>query len=145
MPENQITANFIYLISPDFVIIFHTNYCDQVNSSKNFWKFWNGPLCRSKSGPFPLLNVAAYWGSSNTKACAKKLSQILVNNVDNGGGGMVSAFVWGIVVSLLASSVVRRRIYVRLNMSAQMLNLNVLEQGLQKDHRRGCEVHVNSI
>ena len=58
---------------------------------------------------------------------------------------MVSEFVWGIVVSLLASSVVRRRIYVRLNMSAQMLNLNVLEQGLQKDHRRGCEVHVNSI
>ena len=32
----------------------------------------------------PLLNVSEYWKSSNTKACAKKLSQILANNIDNG-------------------------------------------------------------
>ena len=50
-------------------------------------KFWNGSLCRNKPGPFPLLNVAAYWQSSNTEACAKKLSQILANNIDNGGKG----------------------------------------------------------
>ena len=44
-------------------------------------------LCRSKSGPFPLLNVAAYFQCSNTETCAKKLSQILTNNIDNGGEG----------------------------------------------------------
>ena len=52
---------------------------------KNLWKFWNGLLCRNKSGPSPLLNVAAYWKTSNTEACAKKLSQILVGNIDNRG------------------------------------------------------------
>ena len=50
-----------------------------------FWKFWNGLLCRNKSGSFPLLSVTVYWQSSNAKACAKKVSQILVNNMDNGG------------------------------------------------------------
>ena len=68
--------------------ISHINYWDQVNSWKNLWKFWNGPLCRNKSGPFPLLNVAVYWQSSDTKACAKKLSQILANNIDNGRRGI---------------------------------------------------------
>ena len=37
--------------------------------------------------PFSLLNVAAYWQSSNAEACAKKLSQILANNIDHGGKG----------------------------------------------------------
>ena len=68
--------------------IFHTNYWDQVNSWKNLWKFLNGRLCRNKSGLFTLLNVAAYWKSSNSQACAKKLSQILANNIDNGGRGI---------------------------------------------------------
>ena len=72
------------------------NYWDQVNSWKNLWKFLNGPLCRYKSDPFHLLNVAAYWKSSNTEACAKNLSQILANNNDNGGGGLASEFMWGI-------------------------------------------------
>ena len=31
----------------------------------------------------PLCNVAANWQSSNTETCAKKLFQILVNNVDH--------------------------------------------------------------
>ena len=84
MLENQITNNFIYLVSLNFVTISHINYWDQVNSWKNLWKFWNGPLFRNKSGPFPLLNVAAYWKSSNTEACPKNLSQILANNIDNG-------------------------------------------------------------
>ena len=74
------------------------NYWDQVNSWKKLWKFWNGPLCRNKSGPFPLLNVAAYWESSNSEACAKKLSQILANNIENRGEGLVSEFMWGIVL-----------------------------------------------
>ena len=55
---------------------------------ENLWKFWNGPLCENKSGPFPLLNIAAYWQSSSTKACAEKLSQILANNIDNKGKGI---------------------------------------------------------
>ena len=63
----------------------HINYRDEVNSQKNSWKFWNGPLCRNKSGPFPQLDVAAYWQNWNTKSCTKKLSRILAKNIDNGG------------------------------------------------------------
>ena len=87
MPENQITNNFIYLTSSNFVTISHINYWDLLNSCKNFSKFWNGLPCRNKSVPFPLLNVAVYWQSSNTKACAKKLSLILADNIDNGERG----------------------------------------------------------
>ena len=83
--ENWITTNFIYLTSSTFVTISHINYWDQVNSWKNLWKFWNGLLCRNKSGLLLLLNVSAYWKSSNYEACAKKLSQILGNNIDNVG------------------------------------------------------------
>ena len=43
----------------------------------------DGPLCRNKSGAFPLLNVAGYWKSNNIEACTKKLSQILANNIDH--------------------------------------------------------------
>ena len=79
--------------------ISHINYWDQLNSWKKFWKFWNGPLCRNKSAPprlpFILLNVVVYWQSSNTEACAKKLSQILANNTDNGGRGIgLTIYVW---------------------------------------------------
>ena len=88
LPENQITTNFIDLTSSNFVTISHINFLDQLNSRKNFWKFWNGPFCRNKSGPYPLLNIAVYWQSSNTQPCAKKLSQILVKNIDNGGRGI---------------------------------------------------------
>ena len=31
-----------------------------------------------------MLNLAAYWKSSNTETCAKKLSQIFANNNNNG-------------------------------------------------------------
>ena len=70
------------------MIISHINHWDQLNFWKNFWKFWNGPLCRNKSDPSLLLNVAVYWQSSNTEACAKKLSQILVNNINNDERGI---------------------------------------------------------
>ena len=83
MPENQITTNFIHLTSSNFVTISHINCYDQLNSWKNLWKFWNGRLYRSKSGPSPLLSVVVYWQSSNTEAWAKKLSQILANNIYN--------------------------------------------------------------
>ena len=36
----------------------------------------------------PLINVVAYWKNSNTEACAKKLSQIIANNIDNGRRGI---------------------------------------------------------
>ena len=87
LPENQIITSFIYLTSSNFVTICYINYWDQVNSWKNSWKFCNDLLCRNKSGPSPLLNVAGYWKSSNSEACTKKLSQILANNIDNGGRG----------------------------------------------------------
>ena len=85
LPESQITTDFNYLTSSNFVTLSHINYLDQVNSWKNLWKICNGPLCRNKSGLFPALKVAAYWKSSNTEACAKTLSQKLANNIDNGG------------------------------------------------------------
>ena len=69
---------------------------------ENIMKILEWSLCRNKSGPFPLLNCAGYWKSSNTEACAKKLSQILTNNIDNGalimeGVGLVSEFMGDIV------------------------------------------------
>ena len=82
-PEDQVTTNFIYPISSNFVAISHINYWDQLNSWKNFWNFWNVPLCRNESGSSPQLSIALYWQSSNTEACAKKLSQILSNNIDD--------------------------------------------------------------
>ena len=96
LPENQTTTNFIYITSSNFVTIPHINYWDQVNSWKNLLKFWNGSLCWNKSGPFPLLNVAVYWQSSDTETCAKRLSQILQTTLIMGGGGLVSEFTWGI-------------------------------------------------
>ena len=87
LPENQITTDFIYLNPSHFVTISHINYYDQVNSWKNLWKFLDVPFCRNKSDPFLLLNVAGYWKNSNTKACAKTLSQIFANNIDCGGRG----------------------------------------------------------
>ena len=68
--------------------ISHINYWDEVNSWNNLWKFWNGPPCRNKSGSFPLFNIAAYWQSSNTEGCGKKLSQIHANNIDHGEMGI---------------------------------------------------------
>ena len=85
LSENQITTDFIYLISSNFVTMSRVNYWDQFNSWKNLWKFWNGPLCRKKSGLFSLLNVAGYWKSSNIKVSAKKLSRILANNINHRG------------------------------------------------------------
>ena len=76
---------FCYLTLSNCVTISHINYWNQVNSWKDLWKFWKGLLCRIKSGPFPLLDVARYWKSSNTKACTKKLSQILANKIMKGG------------------------------------------------------------
>ena len=75
----------------------HINYWDQVNSWKNLWKFLNGPLYRNKSGPFPLLNVAASWKSSNSEACAKNCLRYMQTTLIMGGGGSVSEFMWGIV------------------------------------------------
>ena len=82
--KNQINANFIYQTYSNFATIFDISYWHQVNSRKRFCKFCNGLFSRHKTGSSRLLNVASYWKSSNAKACAKKLSQILANNIDNG-------------------------------------------------------------
>ena len=74
LPENQITTNSIYLASSNFGAISQLNYWYQVNSWKNLWKFRNGPLCRNKSGPFSLLNVAGYWKSIVGPIFVKKLN-----------------------------------------------------------------------
>ena len=76
MPENQITTNFIYLTSSNFVTISHINDWDQVNYWKNVWKFWNGLLCRNKSGPSPY-SILQYTGRAATpklvlKNCLKQ-------------------------------------------------------------------------
>ena len=39
LSENQITTDFVYLTSSNFVTISHINYWDQVNSWKNLWTF----------------------------------------------------------------------------------------------------------
>ena len=84
-------ANFVqkiqlFSLSWDLVVtISHINYWDQANSWKNFWKFWNGSLCRNKPGPYPATQFCSNWKSSNTNARGKKLSQILANNIDKGG------------------------------------------------------------
>ena len=80
---------WILLLVTAWVYTFLTlniNYWDQVNSWKNLWK--TGPLCRNNLDPFSLLNIAAYWQSSNTEAFAKKLSHILLNKIDNDGRGV---------------------------------------------------------
>ena len=61
-------------------ILFQIRNCNCKSTLKNFWKFWNGPLYRNKSGFSFLLNNAACWQSSNTEGCANKLSRILANN-----------------------------------------------------------------
>ena len=73
--------------SSNFVTVSHINSWDQVNSWRNFWNLWNCPPCRNKSGSSLLLNVTVYWQSSNTEAYAKKLCQIVANNIDNVGRG----------------------------------------------------------
>ena len=82
--QNLVQLIKIVRLSSNLVpTISHINYWK--NCWKNFCKFWNGPHCKNKSGPFPPLIVAVYWQSSNTKACVKKPSQILANNIDDGG------------------------------------------------------------
>ena len=97
MPENQITTNFIYLTSSNFFTISHINYWDQVNSRKSLWKLWNGPLCRNKLGPSPILNVI---GRVATPTLVPRNSlRYLKTALIMGGGGLVSEFMWGIVGS----------------------------------------------
>ena len=67
-------------------------FCDNIS-----YKFlrptqvWNGPLCRNKSDlSRPSLGVATYWKSNNMEACAKKFSEILANNIENGESDWLS-------------------------------------------------------
>ena len=85
--ENQITTNFIYLTSSNFVTISHVNYWDQVNSWKNLWKFWDGPLYRNKSGLSPY-SVLQYIGRVATpklvaRNCLRYLQTTLIVGVED--------------------------------------------------------------
>ena len=71
--QNQITTNFINLISANFVTISHINYWNQVNSWKYFWKFWNGPLCRNKSAPSPYSTLQHIGRVATTKLVPKNV------------------------------------------------------------------------
>ena len=79
IPGKPHHSDFICLTSSNFVTTSHINYWNQVNSWKNLRKFWNGTLCRNKSRTCPLLDVSAYWKSSNNEVCT---------NTDIGGRGV---------------------------------------------------------
>ena len=74
---------------------FH-KFCDNISYKllkpsqflEKFLEILEWSTLQKKSGFFPLLNVAAYWQSSDTKACAKKLSHILANKINHGGRGI---------------------------------------------------------
>ena len=56
-------------------------------------------FAETNQAPAYLLNVGAYWKSSNHKAYTKKLSQILASNIGNWGREaeeLVSEVMWGI-------------------------------------------------
>ena len=86
--ENQITTNFIYLTSSNFVTISHVNYWDQVNSWKNLWKFWDGPLYRNKSGLSPY-SMLRYIGTIATpKLVTRNCLRYLQTTLIMGGGDL---------------------------------------------------------
>ena len=79
--------------------ISYINYWDQFNSWKNFWKFWNGPICRNKSGPYPY-SMLLYIGRVATSKLVPRncLTYFQTTLIMRGGG-------WGRGIGL--------RIYVR--------------------------------
>ena len=77
--------------------ISHINYWHPLNSWKNFWKFCNGPRCRNKSGPSPLLNVAVIGRVPIPKLEPRNCLRYLQTTLIMGEGGLVSKFMWGIV------------------------------------------------
>ena len=108
---------FLPALTRNKLLTSHRNYWDQVNSWKKIWKFWNGPLCRRKSGLFSLRNVVTYWKSSNSEACSKKRSQLIASKIDNGGGGLVSKFTWSIaekIMILRICGLVKERFFVKI-------------------------------
>ena len=68
-------------------------FCDNISYKllwpsqflEKFMEILEWSTLQKKIRPPSLLNAAAYWKSSNTEACANNLSQILANNIDNGG------------------------------------------------------------
>ena len=96
LPENQITTNFIYLTSSNFVTISHINYLDQLNSWNNFLKFWNGLLCRNKSGPYPLHNLEVFGRVAASKLVPRNCLRYLQTTLIMGEGRLLSEFMGGI-------------------------------------------------
>ena len=77
----------------------HINYWDQLNSRKNFWKFWNGPLYRNKSGPSPLLNAQYIGRAATPKLVPTDCLRYLQTTLIIGGGELASEFMSGIAAS----------------------------------------------
>ena len=93
-PENQITTDFIYLISSNFVIISHINYWQQVNSWKNWWKFSNGPEINEVPSPYSMLQHIGRVATPKLmpRTCLTYLQTILIM----WEGRLVLEFMWGI-------------------------------------------------
>ena len=70
--------------------ISHINYWDQVNSWKNLWKFWNGPLCRNKSGSSPYSMLQYIGRVATPKLVSRNCLRYLQTTLIMRGGGLVS-------------------------------------------------------
>ena len=90
---NKKSTHFIYLISSNSVTIPHINYWDHVNSWKNFWKFWNGSLCRNKSGLSPK-SMLQYVGRIALSKIEPRIHlKYLQTTLTIKTGGLVSGFI----------------------------------------------------
>ena len=72
--------------------ISHINYLDQINSWKNLWKFWNGPICRNKSGSSPYSKLPDIGRVATPKLVSRNCLRYLQATLVMGGGGLVSEF-----------------------------------------------------
>ena len=77
--------------------ISHKNYLHQVNSWKNFWKFWDDPLCRNKSGSYPPHRGLRQETASDTAANS-------IDNMERGIGLRICVKYYGLYFLLIPNS-----------------------------------------
>ena len=81
--------------------ISHKNYWDQLNSWKNLWKFWNGPLYRNNAGPSPY-SILQYIGRvAIPKLVPESWLRYLETTLIMVGGELVWEFMWAIACFFL--------------------------------------------
>ena len=80
-----------------FVTISCINYWDQINSWKNLWKLWNGPLAEINQAT-PLDSMLQHIGRVTIPMLVPRDYLIyLQTTVRTWGEGLVSESIWGIV------------------------------------------------